>query len=157
MVSFTLYVDNFGINYVGKEHAEHLPNAIRARYIITTDRTGTLFLGIKLKWNYKAGSVDLSMPGYIKEALKKFQHPVLPRPEDSPYPAPNAKWGPDSQLTAPNDKSKRLDAAAVNSLQQFFGTLLYYAQAVDPTMVKALGYLASQKSEAIDNTNKRMM
>ena len=87
------------------------------------------------------------MPGYTKGALKK-----LLRPEDSTYPAPNTKWGPDSQLTAPSDASKRLDATAVNRLQQFFGTLLYYARAVDPTMVKALGSLAAQKSEATDAT-----
>ena len=96
------------------------------------------------------------MPGYTKEALKKFQRPVPPRPENSPYPAPNAKWGPDSQLTAPNDKYKQLGAAAVNRLQQFVGTLIYYARAVDPTMVKALGSLAAQQAEATDTTAKRM-
>ena len=96
------------------------------------------------------------MSGYIKEALKIFQHPVPPRPEDSPYLAPNAKWGSYSQLTVPKEKSKRLDAAAVNRLQKFVGTLLYYAQAVDPTMVKAFGSLASQQAEATDTASKRM-
>ena len=120
------------------------------------DRTGTLFLRIKLKLNYKDGSVDLSMPGYIKEALEMFQHPVPPRHKYLPYPAPNTKWGPDSQLTAPKDESKQLHAVAVNRLKQFFGTLLYYAQAVDPTMVKAIDSLASQQSEATNTTSKRM-
>ena len=87
------------------------------------------------------------MPGYIKEALKEFQHPVPPQPKDLPYPATYTKWGPDSQLTAPKDKSKQLDIA-VNRLQQFVGTLIFYYPAVDPTMVKALGSLASQQSEA---------
>ena len=145
---FTLCIDNFGIKYVGKEHAEHLLKALQTRYTVTTDWTGTLFLGIKLKWNYKAGTVDLSMPGYIKEALKTFHHPVPPRPEDSPYPAPNTKWGPDSQLTVPNDESKRLDAGV--------STLLYYARAIYTKMVKALGYLLSQQAEATNTTAKRM-
>ena len=96
------------------------------------------------------------MPGYIKEALKKFQNPVPSRPKDSPYPAPNTKWGPYLQLTAPANASKRLDAAAVNRLQQFVGTLLYYARDVDPTMVKELGSLALQQLEATDTTAKRM-
>ena len=68
----------------------------------------------------------------------------------------NTKWGPDSQLTAPKDESKRLDAEAVNRFQQFFGTLLYYAQAIDPTMVKSLGSLASQQAESTNTTVKRM-
>ena len=96
------------------------------------------------------------MLGYIKEALKKFQHPVPPRTEDLPYPAPNTKWEPDSQLTDLKDESKRLDVAAVNRPQTFVGTLLYYARAVDPTMVKALGSLASQQAEATNTTAKRM-
>ena len=123
-----LCVADFGIKYVGKDHAEHLLNALRTRYTVTTDWTGTIFLEIKLKWNYKAGSVDLSMTGYIKEALKNFQHTVPPRYEDSSYPAPNTKWGTDSQFTAPKNKYKQIDAAAVNRLQQFVCTLLYYAQ-----------------------------
>ena len=36
-ISFTLCVDNFGIKYVGKEHAEHLLQALRTRYSVTTD------------------------------------------------------------------------------------------------------------------------
>ena len=116
-ISFTLCVDDFGIQYFGRENAEHLLNALRMHYTVTTDWTGTLFLGITLKWNYKTGTVDLSIPGYIRRALDKFQHTIPPLPEGLPYPAPNTKWGPDSQLTAPEDESKRLDAAAVNRLQ----------------------------------------
>ena len=100
-IRFMLCVDNFGIKYVGKYHDEHLLNRLRKRYTVTMDWTGTLLLGIKLKWNYKAVSVDLYMPGYIKEALEMFQHPVSTRPKYSPYTAPNTKWVPDSQLTAP--------------------------------------------------------
>ena len=77
-ISFMLCVEDFGIKYVGKEHAEHLLNALRIRYTVTTDWTGTISLEIKLKWTYKAGSVDLSMSGYIKDALKKFKHTVPP-------------------------------------------------------------------------------
>ena len=60
------------------------------------------------------------------------------------------------QLTAPEDESKRPNTEAVNSLQQFIGTLLFYVRVVDPTMVKALGSLAFQQSEAADTTSKRM-
>lgn len=58
-ISFTLCVDDFGIQYVGQENAKHLLNALRTRYTITVDWTGTLFLGITLKWNYKTRTVDL--------------------------------------------------------------------------------------------------
>ena len=155
-ISFTLCVDDFGIQYIGPENAEKLLNALRTRYTVTTYWTGTLFLGITLKLKYKTGTVYLSMPGYIRRTLEQFQHPIPPQPEDSPYSDPNTKWVPYLQLTAPEDKSKRLDAEAVNRLQQFIDTLLYYDRAVDPTMVKALGSLASQQSEETDTTAKRI-
>jgi hypothetical protein len=31
--------------------------------------------GIKIKWDYIQRTVDLSMPGYIKATLHKYQHP----------------------------------------------------------------------------------
>jgi hypothetical protein len=36
-ISFTLIVDDFGIKYVGKEHAEHLLNALRQHYTLDID------------------------------------------------------------------------------------------------------------------------
>jgi hypothetical protein len=38
-----------------------------------------------LDWDYKNKFVDLSMPGYIKEALHKFQHPTPTLPENPPH------------------------------------------------------------------------
>ena len=36
-VTFTLCVDDFGIKYVGKQHVDHLLNALRDMYTITCD------------------------------------------------------------------------------------------------------------------------
>ena len=36
-VQFTLVVDDFGIKYVGREHAEHLINALKNDYDLSTD------------------------------------------------------------------------------------------------------------------------
>jgi hypothetical protein len=36
----------------------------------------------------------------------------------------------------------------VNKLQQLTGTLLYYARAVDPTLIMPINVLASEKSNA---------
>jgi hypothetical protein len=39
-VTFTLVADDFGIKYVGKEHADHLLNALKQDYEVTEDWTG---------------------------------------------------------------------------------------------------------------------
>jgi hypothetical protein len=64
-VTFMLVVDNFGVKYVGKEHADHLYWVQTAHYKASADWDGNLYCGATLKWNYQARTVDLSMPGYV--------------------------------------------------------------------------------------------
>ena len=65
-IQFSLIVDDFGIKYVGKEHADYLLSSLRKHYKkVTTDWTGSLYAGITLNWNYDERWVDTSMPGYV--------------------------------------------------------------------------------------------
>jgi hypothetical protein len=48
-ISFTLVVDDFTAKYVGKQHAEHLRNALLQTYELTTDWTATVYSGMTLK------------------------------------------------------------------------------------------------------------
>ena len=70
-VAFCLVVDDFGVKYVGKEHAKHLIDTLEAAdYKITIDWEGKTFCGINLTWDYENGTVDLDMNGYIAKALQ---------------------------------------------------------------------------------------
>lgn len=64
-ISFTLVVNDFGVKYVGKEHADHLVQCISEKYKLVEDYTGDLYCGITLKWNYQKRTLDISMPGYV--------------------------------------------------------------------------------------------
>ena len=75
---FTLAVDDFGIKYFHHDDVDHLHHALRQDYQISTDCTGRHCCGLTIDWNYKLGYVDISMPGYVLDALKKFLH-VPPR------------------------------------------------------------------------------
>jgi hypothetical protein len=75
-ISFSLVVDDFGVKYIGQEHAAHLMTCIKKNYSISSDWNGTAYCGLNLDWDYKDRTVDLSMPGYIKSALHKYQHPA---------------------------------------------------------------------------------
>jgi hypothetical protein len=68
-VTFSLVVDNFGVKYIGRRHAEHLVAALEALYPVITDCHGQLYCGLTLHCDYAAGTIDLSMPGYIPAAL----------------------------------------------------------------------------------------
>ena len=77
-ISFTLVVNDFGIKYVGKEHADHLIASIKSTYKkLTEDWTGSLYCGITLEWDYVGRTVDISMPRYIKKKLQEYMH-LLP-------------------------------------------------------------------------------
>jgi Reverse transcriptase (RNA-dependent DNA polymerase) len=152
-IILVLVVDDFGIQYVGKEHAHHLIAALKQDYeAVTTDWAGDLFCGITLTWDYDQRTVDLSMPGYVEKALKEFQKEAPMRPEHQPYRSKEITYGIQTQLTDPIDLSEPLDSAGVLRLQRITGTFLYYARAVDPTMLVTLSALASYQSKATEQT-----
>jgi hypothetical protein len=61
-------VDDFVVQYMGKENAQHLIDALTTDYTVSRDWTVGIYCGITLKWDYEKKDVDLSMPGYIKDA-----------------------------------------------------------------------------------------
>jgi hypothetical protein len=145
-------VDDFGVKVQEKADALHLIAALKMHYEITVDWDGKLFCGITLDWNYTNRTVDLSMPGYVQEALAEFQHQTPSKPEHQPHRHNPPQFGVKVQLTEPEDNSKPLDKAGVLRLQQITGKFLYYSRAVDPTMNTALSSLASQQAKGTEQT-----
>ena len=84
-IQFTLVVDDFGIKYVGEEHFKHLINALREHYDVTIDKEGKLYCGITLEWDYDKRTLDISMPGYVKKQLIKYNHPIPKKPQHAPH------------------------------------------------------------------------
>jgi hypothetical protein len=155
-VTFSLVVDDFGVKYVGAEHAEHLMSTLRSLYTITTDWTGTLYCGLTLKWDYDVGTVDLSMPGYIAKALHNFKSPPPTRPQHSPHVWAKPNYGAKTQFTEDEDTSAPLDDAGRKHLQKAIGTLLYYARAIDNTLLVALGTLSSAQAKGTQATTQAL-
>ena len=50
---------------------------LKKYYKITIDLEGKNFCALYLDWNYKHGYIDISIPNYIQEKLKKFRHKNL--------------------------------------------------------------------------------
>eukprot|EP00957_Ditylum_brightwellii_P138891 10586453-Ditylum_brightwellii.AAC.1 len=55
LVTFSLVVDDFGIEYVGKKHAKHLLDVLKQHYKVSEDWSGTRYCGITLEWDYPRG------------------------------------------------------------------------------------------------------
>ena len=152
-IQFSLVVDDFGIKYVGREHAEHLIAALKQNYKLSVDWTGALFCGIHLQWDYKERSVNLAMPGYIDKALKKFHHPKPKRAQHAPHKSAPIQYGKNQQPVC-IDTSPPLSNKQTKYVQQVVGTLLYYSRAVDPTLAAALSSIATAQTRGTEETLK---
>lgn len=154
-ITFTLVVDDFGIKYVGREHLDHLLNAIKKDYKVEVDETGGLYCGITLEWNYKEKYVDISMPGYVQKQLTRYGHKPPSRKIFTPYDPGPIRYGKDSQKLPDPDDSPALDAAGKLRIQQIVGSFLYYGRATDTTILMALNELSGQQAKPTEKTMKR--
>jgi hypothetical protein len=67
-ISFALCVDNFGVKYVGIEHAKQLLQTLNMHYTTSHDWKAERYLGLTITWDYPHQQVHLSMPGYCQNA-----------------------------------------------------------------------------------------
>ncbi len=151
-ISFTLVVDDFGVKYVNKEDADHLIASIKSTYTLTEDWTGDLYCGISLDWNYADQTVDISMPGYIKKKLQEYKHIKSKMIQTTPYaPAPK-QFSLEAQRSPPVDTLPILDKKGIKRVQQIVGSILYYAHAVDMTVLMALSLIAMDQTKTTEKT-----
>jgi hypothetical protein len=154
---FNLCVDDFGIRYIGQEHLQLLYDALQKEtYEIVKDLEGDLDCGIALKWNYAKQYVHLAMVKYVMKQLTKYGHIAPLKPQHCPYLPTPFKYSKDNQSPLPIDDSPRLDKAGKKRVQQIVGSFLYYARAVDPTILMALSEISSQQAAPTENTMKRI-
>ena len=94
------------------------------------------------------------MPGYVERALQRFQHTVPAPNEHSPQAWNQPQYGDKIQYSADPDETPCLEATNTRHAQEILSTFLFYARAVDLTMLKAIGSLATQQAQPSKATMK---
>lgn len=150
-ISFTLVVDDFLIKYERKEDLEHLREAIGKYYTFKVDEEAKQYVGIHLNWDYTKRTVRLSMDGYVKQALLEFQHPTPKKHYYAPSRYTPPSYGQKVQF-AKVDETAPLTGEKINFIQRVVGKLLYYARAVDPTMLHALNDISISAAKGTEAT-----
>jgi hypothetical protein len=135
--------NDFAVKYVGKHHAEHLRNALLRTYELTNDWTATVYSGMKLKWDYNKRICNMSMPGYLSNVFSKFQHNSPKQPQHTPSWYVTPVYGAKTQY-ATRDETPPLTAQQCLTIQKVTGSVLYYARAVDPTVVMPVNDIATE-------------
>ena len=104
-----------------------------------------------LKWDYENRTCDLSMDGYVRKTLQKFNNWKPTKMRHSPSHFTPPQYGQKIQLTQPDD-SQPLTLQEIKELQQVIGSFLFYGRVVDETMLHCLNTLASAQSEGTQKT-----
>jgi hypothetical protein len=155
-IQFTLVVDNFGVKYVGKKHAQHLKNTLEEHYKLTCNWTGTQYIRITLDWDYKKRQVHLSMPNHMKKALKQIQH-IAGKLQHSLYPSVPIQYGVKKQYAMQESTAPLLDDKAKCFIQQVCGKLLFLGRAVDSTLLCPISAIAFQSSKPTTDTMQQTL
>jgi hypothetical protein len=150
-ISFSLVVDDFAVKYVGKQHADHLRNALLKTYELTTDWAATVYSRMTLKWDYKKRTCDISMPGYVSNMLSKFQHDAPKHPQHTPSRYVTPVYGAKTQY-ATKDETPPLTAKQCLTIQKVTGSVLYYARAMDPTVLMPLNDIVMEQTKVTEKT-----
>jgi hypothetical protein len=151
-ISFSLVVNAFAVKYVGKQHADHLINALLKTYELTTDWAETVYSGMTLKWDYKNRTCDITMPGYVSNVLIKFQHDAPKHPQHTPSRYVTPVYGAKTQY-ATKDETPPLAAKQCLIIQRVTGYVLYYARAVDPNVLMPLNDIAMEQTKSTEKTH----
>jgi len=110
---------------------------VREYYKFKVDTDAKQYVGIQLQWDYVKRTVRLSMPGYIKQALAELEHQGSTRQYHAPSKYTQPNYGSRVQY-ARVDTTNILTKDKITYIQRVLGKLLYYARAVDPTMLHAI-------------------
>ena len=136
-------VDNFRVKYVRKEHARHRVSVLKEHHEISKDWEGKKYVGLTFDWDYDKRRVHVSMPGYVDHAIIRFKCGTPRRAQDQPFQHTVPTYGDRQQFAVAPDGTSLLEKDSKTFVQQVTGTFLYYARAVDSTILVALSALAS--------------
>jgi hypothetical protein len=110
-----------------------------------------VYSGMTLKWDYKNRTCDISMPGYVSNVLRKFQHDTPKHPQHTPSRYVTPVYDAKTQY-ATKDETPPLTAQQCLTIQKVTGSVLYYARAVDPTVLMPLNDIVTEQTKATEKT-----
>jgi hypothetical protein len=151
-IQFLLVVDDFAVKYTNRQDVEHLISALKTGYKLSIDWDAERYCGLILKWDYNKRTCDVSMPGYIERALARFEHPTPKKPQHNPFRFIQPEYGAKIQYEPDADTTPEVNAKERTRIQEILGTLLYYARAVDPTMLVTISSLSTKQAKPTTNT-----
>jgi hypothetical protein len=158
-IKFVLTVDDFGVKYHSEADVGHLIRCLEELYTIRVDWAGTKFVGFTITHDRARRTITVSMPGYMQRAVTRFN--TLGQADNPGEHVPLYRRGRlDGQALPPDDTSPLLSPQRAKRIQEITGVVLYYARAVDPTLLTACAKVASKQAhptEKVEAAAERLL
>jgi hypothetical protein len=106
---------------------------------------------MSLKWDYKNRTCNISMPDYVFNILSKFQHDAPKHPQHTPSKYVTPVYGAKNQYETKYE-TPPLTVKQFLTIQKVTGSILYYARAVDPTVLMPINDIAMEQTKATEKT-----
>ena len=152
---FTLVVDDFGIRYTNREHAQQLFSTLQKYYTISIDWSGSKYCGLDINWNYDERWVTLSIPGFVAKAQERYQY-IPTRQRHAPHEWTTPQYGAKIQYAKDLPDEAVLDKAGTKHIQSVTGTFQYYGQAIDSSMLVALNEIGTNQAAPTATTRAKV-
>jgi hypothetical protein len=144
-IQFCLIIGNFGVEYVGIEHFNHLLAVLQRYHQVQTNMAGDKIVGLSVQWGFPSKQVRIDMKAYVNGLLLNLNWPTPKQPQLSPFTATPIAYGQTTQYTP--DKKHQLLCHQIKHVQNIIGSLLYYAQAVDNKLLVALNAISVRQAK----------
>ena len=96
------------------------------------------------------------MPNYVIKTLHKLNHKFPIKDEYAPHEWNKPVYGKSFQQAVEEDQAEKLDEKGKQRVQKIVGSFLYYARAIDNTILPALNEIAANQATPTTNTNKKL-
>ena len=98
----------------------------------------------------------MSMPNYVAKQLVKYRHKAPKRRQNCPYELEPRVYGKKAQEVPKKTTIPKVSAEEKKYIQQVVGSFLYYARAVDMTILHALNSIAAEQADPTVRTMRRV-
>ena len=152
-ITFCLVVDDFAIQYNSLSDLQHFTDCLSELFHLKVYPECTSFLGFTVDYDRSRRTISLSYPSCIPDLLVRLDMEDLPTCK-SPCVYVPPVFGSSAPQVSPVDNSPALSPTDTGTIQIIVGSLLYYARAVDATLLPAVCLLASDQSAPTQSTWK---
>jgi hypothetical protein len=150
-ITFCLVVDDLAIKYNDLPDLQHLTACLGELFHIKVYPVCTSFLGFTVDYDRTARTLSLSYPSYIPDLLQRLRPNGIPSQKSPCIYTPPVFGSRDPQVTHVDDSPPASPAEAAE-IRVIVGSLLYYARAVDATLLTAVCLLSSHQAQPTKQT-----